>query len=210
MKNIFIASQDYYLEPFKHLFRPIGDIWRADAVMFTGGHDVCPALYGENEGSFTQCDYSRDVREQALFKQAKMIGLPMLGICRGAQFLTVMSGGKLVQDVSNHALSTVHPIYRTDMHTSVPMSSTHHQMMHPYNLPQENYSILAYTKDRSSRYLDGEDRPIPHCGIEPEIVWYPKTRCLCIQGHPEIMSEDSLGVLYCQQLVEEFIYEKSN
>ena len=205
MHKIFVCSQSYYLTPFKSLFKEVGQIHRADVVMFTGGADVSPNLYGEPLGEYTYSDRERDEQEVCYANYAIGKGLPMLGICRGAQFLTVMAGGKLIQDVTDHGVT--HNIYELDGGGMFPisMSSTHHQMMHPYGLDKRDYKVIAFARHRSKHYLDGWNKAIPHSGIEPEIVWYPKIRALAIQGHPEIMDPESEGVQYCQQLVKEYL-----
>lgn len=216
MLNIYIASQSHYLEPFKDLFQEVWNIKGADVVMFTGGADVSPRLYNEPVGQYTSTNWNRDQNELEIFEFAVDHGIKMLGICRGSQFLTVMAGGKLVQDVTDHGRS--HAIYSIECPEldeldkpfdyingqSVIMSSTHHQMMHPYNLDEQDYDILAYARHRSKHYLNGHNQPIPHSGIEPEIVWYQKIKALAIQGHPEIMDFNSSGVQYCRSLIKEY------
>ncbi len=76
-----------------------------DGILFAGGPDVEPELYGEealNESVEPQKE--RDDAETALFCKAFDRGLPILGICRGMQFVNVMLGGTLWQD-----LPTQHP-----------------------------------------------------------------------------------------------------
>lgn len=208
MRKIFICSQSEYIVPFHHLFKEVSKIEQADVVMFTGGADVCPALYHEPCGLYTHFHKERDMREIEYADYAIAHGLPMLGICRGSQFLTVMAGGKLVQDVTDHC--RYHEIYTNDEPDEerldpLFMSSTHHQMMHPYGLDSDEYKVLAYARHRSKHYLDGWNRTIPHSGIEPEIVYYPLINALAIQGHPEIMGQQSEGVKYCQQLVKDYL-----
>lgn len=53
----------------------------ANIVLFTGGEDVDPSLYGhENIRSYTNKD--RDLKEKAIFEQMNQSQLA-LGICRG-------------------------------------------------------------------------------------------------------------------------------
>jgi putative glutamine amidotransferase len=70
------------------------------AVIFTGGGDVSPDLYGgEVHPSLMELDRSRDDVELAVVRAAADRGQPVLGICRGHQALTVALGGALVADV---------------------------------------------------------------------------------------------------------------
>lgn len=80
-----------------------------DGLLFTGGQDVNPALYGEScrpeIGVLTPI---RDVSESQLYRFASQRDLPMLGICRGHQFLNVMRGGTLFQDLPTMRPSDIH------------------------------------------------------------------------------------------------------
>ena len=182
---------------------------KADVALFTGGEDVTPSLYNQARGKFTQCNFIRDRREAELFGTCQDLGVMCLGICRGSQFLTVMSGGSLVQDVTGHI--GPHEVF-TKGGRMYMMSSTHHQMMDPWtphlNKVRPKFNVIAWSEGRSKWYLDGENgdnKAFEERGIEPEIVWYPETQCLCIQPHPEIMDPNSKGVKYVQGLVREYL-----
>ncbi len=191
--------------PFLDLFQRVDEVAKADVMMFTGGEDVDPYLYNEPLGKYTYSNIARDRQEAIMFGIAEDHGIKKIGICRGSQFLTVQSGGKMVQDVTNHA--GTHEVFTKDDRTFL-MSSTHHQMMNPFVLPENEYDILAWADGRSDHYLNGWNKEVEGFkkrGIEPEIVWYPKTQALCIQPHPEIMRKDAPGVDYCRQLVKEYL-----
>ena len=71
-----------------------------DGVMLTGGVDVDPVLYGEDERHPTvELDAARDEYEMELARLALQRDLPLLAICRGAQVLNVAAGGTLIQDI---------------------------------------------------------------------------------------------------------------
>lgn len=159
-----------------------------DLILFTGGEDVDPVYYNEKVGKFTSCAPERDNLESKMFR---FLGykVPKLGICRGSQFLTVMNGGKLVQHVENHAIGSTHSItFDYILHNKMQMTSTHHQMMYPFNLEKKDYILCAYaTNYLSPVYLNGNNKniEISEDFLEPEIVYYPSTNSLAIQGHPE-------------------------
>lgn len=74
----------------------------ADAVLLTGGGDVDPSLYGQdrhpqNYGISEQ----RDLVELEVLKIAGARGIPVLGICRGAQIMNVAAGGTLYQNITD-------------------------------------------------------------------------------------------------------------
>ena len=98
-------------------------------VLLTGGHDVSPSLYGEEP--IPQCgdaSSERDIMETILFRKALERNMPVLGICRGIQFLNVYQGGSLYQD-----LPTQHP------------GRTEHHQMPPYDIPVHGVDIIEGT-----------------------------------------------------------------
>jgi putative glutamine amidotransferase len=78
-----------------------------DGLVITGGNDIDPAAYGQRLHPHTDKPAAvRDVWEFALLRGALQRGLPVLGICRGAQVLNVALGGTLHQhlpDVIGHS-----------------------------------------------------------------------------------------------------------
>src|SRR3546814_14796091 len=93
-----------------------------------------------------------------LFKTCYENGIPMLGVCRGAQFLNVMPGGKLYQDVDNHVGD--HPIYDPQNKRVIPnVSSIHHQMC--IETRKGGMEILAASSAASKRRTEG-----PRAGTE--------------------------------------------
>ena len=76
-----------------------------DGVVFTGGADVAPDLYGEEAHERTYTRPDRDTSEMLLLRGALERDLPMLAICRGMQLMSVAYGGRLYQhlpDVLDH------------------------------------------------------------------------------------------------------------
>lgn len=175
---------------------------QADIVLFTGGEDVDPSIYGHsNISSYT--NKTRDIKEKAIFEKMKPTQLA-LGICRGSQLLCCLNGGKLYQDVKGHAIGSTHGI--TDGKRLLEITSTHHQMQYPFNLPTSSYTILwQSTRRLSGHYTWGGSESyheIPPC--EPEIVEYhvkDKPVSLAIQGHPEMMRVTSPTIDELNKLV---------
>ena len=80
-----------------------------DGLIITGGRDMDPAGYGQQRHPATdepvQANRERDAWEIALMRGALRRGMPVLGICRGAQVVNVALGGTLHQhlpDVIGH------------------------------------------------------------------------------------------------------------
>lgn len=211
-----VADYDGYAHPFLQTFDLTDDIHKADALMLTGGADVSPALYGEPVGRQTYTAPHREKYELEYSRIAIKRGIPIIGICRGAQLLCVLNGGKLVQDVTNHTSS--HPIFtihdgtekgRKGIDADIPfiMTSLHHQMMRPEGT---DHVLIAWTPRRSKHYLNGQNKEIYERGLdkEPEIVVFNKVKGLAIQGHPEMLPVNHPTVHYCNELVRDYLLGK--
>src|SRR3954466_2434892 len=73
---------------------------RLGGLMVSGGPDVHPSVYGEEpHPSLGPTEPDLDAFELELLRRADARGMPILGICRGAQLLNVARGGTLVQDL---------------------------------------------------------------------------------------------------------------
>ena len=68
-----------------------------DALLLSGGGDVDPMRYGEENTACFGVDTARDEAELRLIEAYLRAGKPILGICRGHQVLNVFFGGSLVQ-----------------------------------------------------------------------------------------------------------------
>lgn len=80
-------------------------------VMLVGGGDIRPFRYGaEDAGIGRGISDARDWSELLLAHGAIKDGVPLLGICRGAQVIAVALGGGLKQSVPAHE-SGEHKIY---------------------------------------------------------------------------------------------------
>ena len=164
----------------KHLW-PIEEI---DALIVSGGDDIHPSLYGEDEMPKAHYDPARDALEQVHIAWALEHRLPMLGICRGTQLINVSLGGSLHQDIrarrkltsnrgtvlprktavlrANSCLSSVLKTSR------LRINSLHHQAVDSLG---ENIAVVA-------RDLDGFVQ-----GIEP----LGQRHWLGVQWHPEYL-----------------------
>jgi putative glutamine amidotransferase len=72
-----------------------------DALLFTGGYDPNPLLYGENPTRRIEFIFPEiDAHQMAAVRIAAEMGKPMLGICRGLQILNIAFGGTLYQDLT--------------------------------------------------------------------------------------------------------------
>jgi putative glutamine amidotransferase len=71
-----------------------------DGLLIPGGVDMDPQTYGEAKTPLVGAlDPARDATELQLTRWAMADGLPVLGLCRGAQVINVALGGSLFQDI---------------------------------------------------------------------------------------------------------------
>jgi putative glutamine amidotransferase len=69
-----------------------------DGLLFSGGSDLDPEIYGHNAHAETDGIVpERDRAEIALLQAALERDMPVLAVCRGSQVLNVARGGDLVQ-----------------------------------------------------------------------------------------------------------------
>jgi len=101
-----------------------------DGILFTGGHDVSPSVYGEDQKKTCgQTCPARDQMEKFLLDKCLQDHKPLLGICRGIQFINACLGGTLYQDLPSE--------YKSDVE---------HHMAPPYDRTAHNVNVLKDTK----------------------------------------------------------------
>ena len=168
---------------------------RISGVVFGGGGDICPTLYGEYPHPTTNYRIERDIGEINVFRRIMRTNtikggknIPLIGICRGAQLLNCLNGGALWQDVDGHRSS--HEMHIVDQKEPIKVTSTHHQMMRPSHLGSViGFARMSETKATGdpnvfTKYPDEKDR------IDPEVVFYKHSNTLCYQPHPEYSRTD--------------------
>jgi hypothetical protein len=178
----------------------------ADLIQFTGGEDVSPELYGEKTYHKTFCNRDRDYRERLVFLNAAELAIPMAGICRGGQFLNVMCGGRMWQDINNHTCKHLAKDEITKEEFEV--TSTHHQMM---RMPKTgNVQVVlsaSKTTERTTMHQGYQKYTGQLKGIDLEALFYLDKRCFCFQPHPEFKEVPKLGDRYIEYL-EQFLFRK--
>jgi len=156
--------------------------WSTDLIQFTGGEDVDPSYYGEKRHPSTRSNPVRDAWESTIYHE-NLGTTPMAGICRGAQFLNVMNGGRLWQNVTNHAIAGKHEAFCNVFEKPLMVTSTHHQMMIPAGRGKVLMAAqVAGVKSTAEEDFQGNLSP------DIEAVFYPETQSLCYQPHPEYVT----------------------
>ena len=155
-----------------------------DALVVSGGNDIGHELYGGQEMPKAAIDRPRDQLEIRLIERALREGLPILGICRGAQLLSVVLGGSLIQDVRNlrrktSNRATVLPLKRVRIATDsliadifgksrLRVNSLHHQAI---DKTGAGVHVVARDRDALCQAVECSGRqPAPVLGVQ----WHPE------------------------------------
>jgi putative glutamine amidotransferase len=162
---------------------------RLDGVLFTGGGDIAPELFGEQlHTRMYDVDTDRDRIEihlvQALADQQR----PFLGICRGIQVINVALGGTLYTDIADQHAGALrhdnypniprdylaHPVQINETSrlalilgkTGVEVNSLHHQAIRQ---PAAALTTTAYAPDGIIEAVELPDHPF---GVG--VQWHPE------------------------------------
>lgn len=185
-----IFTDYYYIQTQK-------DLDKVDCLVLWGGEDIGTEIYGEVPNKFVWGKYAskRDKYEMYLINQAIKRGLPILGICRGAQLLCCMAGGKLLQHIEDHGKD--HDIIIKETGEKLFVTSSHHQMM----LPPVSANILAI----ADKPTIGVNQYNGYTKVEevPEVVHFPNINALGVQPHPEWLKEGTPFIIYINTLLKE-------
>lgn len=167
---------------------------RLDGVLFAGGNDLNPRLYGEKQNPLTvHVSDARDTVEATLMQWTLTDDKPLLAICRGAQLLNVISGGSLYQDLltefphaTDHQLSTHKQSYQHIAHrlnidpTSRLASIIDAEELHANTHHHQGVKKLGTGLRATAWSEDGVIEAIEHPG---------KSFALGLQCHPEGLHE---------------------
>lgn len=156
-------------------------------ILFPGGHDVSPELYGETR--LPECGETcpqRDRLEVPLLREAMAQNKSILGICRGLQLISTALGGTLYQD-----LPTCRPT-DCEHHMAAPYDRTEHTVRLPEGSPLRELLQAAEVGVNSCHHQG--IKTLPPClrmmaeapdGLV-EAVYAPESRFLwAVQWHPE-------------------------
>lgn len=157
-----------------------------DGLVITGGKDVDPSRYGQPRHPMTdEPRTDRDAWEFTLLAGALRRGMPVLGICRGAQVLNVALGGSLHQhlpDVVGHSrhqagnalfsTSTVRTVPGTRLASLIGESSDE-QCYHHQAIARLGDGLIASAQD-----ADGviEAVELPGDNFVLAVQWHPEER----------------------------------
>jgi putative glutamine amidotransferase len=155
-----------------------------DGVVFSGGADLDPSLYGAKRHPETAViRQDRDESEAALMKAALDRGMPVLAICRGMQLLNVVRGGDLVQHLPETTGEKTHkeangafarhdvdidPLSRLGsiLGDRAMVASHHHQAP---DRPGEGLRVVARSPDKVVEAIED-----PDAKMVVGVLWHPE------------------------------------
>lgn len=167
-------------------------------IILPGGVDIDSKRYNEVRSKYAQSpDVLRDTYEFLEAERAIEEGKPIVGICRGAQLLCILNGGKLYQHTIPRE-GQQHPIaVKTEdgvvniLHTR----ASHHQIMRP----EGEYEVYAWNPTPTDVYVRDNEK-VEMTGL-PEVIWFPKIKGLAIQPHPEWNEPNHPFVVWVNKLM---------
>jgi putative glutamine amidotransferase len=155
---------------------------RLDGICLSGGPDLDPEAYGATgrHPELGPTEPALDAFELAVARAADGAGLPLLGICRGAQALNVARGGTLHQHVAGHrqaARATVrtHSVTVQDGTRLagltgaglLEVNSFHHQAV---DVPGTGLNVVAHAIDGTVEAVED-----PTCDLFLGVQWHAET-----------------------------------
>lgn len=159
----------------------------ADGLLLTGGPDVHPKFYGEEQMPFLgEVDEPLDRMELAAAAGAWEAGLPVFAVCRGIQLLNVSLGGTLYQDIERQVPEAIG--HRQQAAKSVNTHSVHVER------PSLLYDIVRRrhirVNGRHHQAVKDVAAPLQVAARAPdgivEAMFAPeRTFVLAVQWHPE-------------------------
>jgi putative glutamine amidotransferase len=163
---------------------------KLDGLLLSGGDDVDPALYGEDNLHSNLIDFPRDRLEAACISAFCDAGKPVLGICRGIQVMAAALGGTLWQDIPAqtgmpHPFGISHDVIVRDgtflspfLPERVEVNSTHHQSVR--TLPPR-FMVSAVSPDGIIEAIEATDsRKLYAVQFHPERLFQQDKRMVGI------------------------------
>lgn len=133
LENLQTAGAAPFILPFTNDQDVLGRLLEnADGLLLTGGQDIHPGRYHQKIhkhcGTISR---QRDMMDAFLLEYALRRDIPVLGICRGFQFLNVHLGGTLYQDLPSQFMGEIghaqkppytNRTHRVDLSRGTPLS----------------------------------------------------------------------------------------
>lgn len=150
-------------------------------VILSGGNDINPRLYGELLKEGLSVSDERDETEKKILEVAIKKKLPVLGICRGMQFINVFFKGKLIMNIkeetgtkiehvsANHKIIILNKELQKVLGKKTHVNSYHNQGIDSNRLSPE----LRTFAQSSDGIIEGVNHAsLPIAGVQ----WHPERK----------------------------------
>ena len=158
---------------------------RLDGYLIGGGDDISAHLYKGKIMPDIRIDPKRDELEQHILQDALTKNIPVLGICRGAQMINIVTGGNLHSDIYEAnpnipPMRTPLPVKHIEIEpdsklfaitgaSRLKVNSIHHQAVDKlgYDLTvaaRDGHEVIQAIEDKSRPFLIG-------------VQWHPEYIC---------------------------------
>ena len=158
-----------------------------DGVIFTGGPDVRPSLFGEKIiPSCGTINDERDAFEIKLYKMAMEADKSILGICRGVQVMNIAEGGNIYQDIySQSGTMLVH--HTLDSKRAFhDVSISDKRVLEKIRFSTDSFTVNSYHHQSVKDLANGYEAVAYSPDGLVEAIYMPSRRFVVgVQWHPE-------------------------
>ena len=174
-----------------------------DCIIFSGGSDISPTLFYEEQewhGIEDERDYcaERDVSDYILMSYCLEHDIPILGICRGMQMLSTVSGAEVIQDLGSYYADSgvqYHNVHRdpekkdlvphpVDILTKDSIIYDVYGTLHLEGCPSWHHqAVKDVSNTRLAVTAQANTDGIP---VIEAVERHDQTFCLGVQFHPEV------------------------
>lgn len=152
----------------------------SDLIIFSGGEDISPQIYGEKNTS-SYPNPRRDAIELKILEECLKLNKKILGVCRGHQLINAYLGGKMVQDLYYDLDET-------------------HEGIHKLEFLTENSTIKDYFTFVNSLHHQGVIQAgknlIPTSTYKGVLESCENENIITTQFHPEFMTKNVSGKFF--------------
>lgn len=167
---------------------------QVDGVIFAGGNDFDPAIYGGGDRSLVEdYDFSDDKADIRFLEACLDKDIPVLGVCRGFQLINIYFGGSLYEDLPSQFSKKIKHRNGKDGFTSHNVTLEHNSRLFEL-LGEENWTVNSYHHQGVKDLGQGLVVNARSDDGLVEAFENPSYKYLCgIQWHPEAEDENLLS-----------------
>jgi len=169
------------LIPASEDFHSVLDL--VDMILLTGGPDPDPELYGQRNNGSIDFRRERPIWEMELYRKAREMKVPVLGVCLGIQLIAIAEGKELIQNIATqvknpekHDGKADHPakheveimggtVLGEILDSKIVVSSFHHQAL--AGVP-DGFHLAAASPDGVIEAMESDD------GLVIAVQWHPE------------------------------------